>query len=451
MDRKKISTLCLLFFFVVFLPVQVLAAQFLRTTTDLRLRAGAGTGTAVLDVIPSGTELEILGTTGDWAKTSYNGQTGYSSLVYLAPTAASTMTMVTIDLRLRSGPSTAYSILTTIPRYTPVPILSQSGNWTKTIWSGRVGWIGTTYTKPVADLPRLETTLAINLRSGPGTAYAIIQKVPLGTRVPVLTVSASGNWVKTWVSGRIGWLSRKYLKVPSVSFRPASPPSSILDYSNEKLSWSAAYPQDSYYGYPDLGGRYRYSDGRVHLTLDLGYENGLTAGFLDVLKAKNVKVRFYVTGYYLRSRPDLVRRMLAEGHIVGNHSDQHDDAVDLMADSMQAVYDDLRVWEEEYRRITGQYPSRWFYRPPSGIFSQRTLGLLHWMGYTSEVWQVALADWDPDHQLTPEYTLDRLMTDTKQGSIVLLHGVSSTNLTILGQYIDRIRAKGWTFADPWQD
>lgn len=85
----------------------------------------------------------------------------------------------------------------------------------------------------------------------------------------------------------------------------------------------------------------------------------------------------YLTGLYLKANPATVRRMVSEGHQVGNHTWSHPDAVDLMADSLQAVYDDLRNWEEQYKLIVGSNPSRWYYRPPSGIFSERTLGLAY--------------------------------------------------------------------------
>lgn len=452
MKQKKILvSLTLVLVLIILLPVRVLAAQFMKTTTDLRMRQGVGTTTAILDTIPKGTQIEILDTVDDWAKTTYNGKIGYSSLRYLMPDGTTTMTMVTIDLRLRQGPSTNYAILASIPKNTPVPILGKSGKWIKTSWSGKVGWVGSTYTKLLTDLPNLETSIDLNLRTGAGTAYSIIEQLPKGTRLPVMAISSSGNWAKTWANGKIGWLSRKYLVNPSLSFRPASPPSFILDYSNRKLSWSHTFPQDSAYAYPQLGGCYRYADDNIHLTFDLGYENGLTPGFLDTLLTKNVKAKFYVTGYYLRTEPELIKRMLAEGHIIGNHSDKHPDTPDLMASSLQKVYDDLLLWEAEYKKITGGYPTKWYYRPPSGVFSERVIGLAYWMDYATELYEVALADWDPDNQLTPEDTLKRLLKDTKRGSIVLLHTVSSTNQQILGEYIDEIRAKGWEFGDPWLD
>ncbi len=505
LPRRHASVLSVLLLLVMLLalPAEVFAAQFLKTTTNLRLRSAPSTTAPILRTIPSDTELEIFGTTGNWARTWYVSE-GYAGLKYMTPTARSEMTKVTTNLRLRTGPSTNYAI-TTIPSHTPIPILGTSGNWTKTLWRGNVGWVGTAYTKKVVDLPQRiatarvnfrsgpgtsypilgtvakytvlpqltlsgswmktwhggrvgwvaasytillsalperETTTDLNFRSGPGTSYPILKVLPEGTRVPL--IQESGNWIQSWHKGTLGWLSKTYLIEPEDHPRPDSPPDSILDYSNTKYAWSHAYPEDSHYGFPELGGRYRYDTGKVHLTFDHGYENGLTPTILNTLRQKNVKTIMYVTGYYLRTQPDLVRQMLADGHIVANHSDSHPDTVDLMAKSLQLVYD-------EYRKVTGQDPARWYYRAPSGIFSERTVGLAHWMGYTTEFWQVALRDWDPEDQLTDKETMDRLMADTRQGSIVLLHAVSSTNARSLGQYIDQIRAKGWQFADPWDN
>ena len=140
--------------------------------------------------------------------------------------------------------------------------------------------------------------------------------------------------------------------------------------------------------------------------------------------------------------------MLAEGHEVGNHSDIHPDSVDLMEQSPQLVYDDMVGWEELYYDATGSYPSTWFYRAPSGIYSERTLALAQWMGYKSEFWEVAMDDWNPQKQMTPEATMQVLRRDTKPGSIVLLHCVSSTNIKILQDYIDWIHAQGWSIATP---
>lgn len=444
--RKKRTTLFLLLLFIWMIPFEVLAAYRMKTTTDLRLRQSASTASVSLGVIPAGTEIDILKTTATWAQTQYSAKTGYVAMAYLAATSGSTMRMVTIDLRLRSGPSSSSSILAVIPKHTAIPVFEQSGSFIKTIWSGKTGWVGISYTKRLQDLPKWRTTTDLRLRTGPGTGYLIVRTLPKGTVIPVLT--SSGNWVKTWAMGSSGWLSKTYLSSVQVVSRPASPPSYLLNYPNTRYAWSHAYPQDSKYGFPEFNSHYRYGDRKVHLTIDSGYENGLTAKYLDVLKAKGVKVTFYLTGYYMRTQPALVRRMIAEGHLVANHSDTHPDSVDLMAQSMQLVYNDLLRWESEYKKITGTMPRRLFYRPPSGVFSERLLALTHWMGYQTELYEVALRDWEPDHQLTPQATYDALMKLSRQGSVVLIHSVSSSNLAVLDDYIDAIRAKGWDFYRP---
>lgn len=231
--------------------------------------------------------------------------------------------------------------------------------------------------------------------------------------------------------------------------RPSSPDPTLTKYSNVQIDWSHEYPEDGHFAYPELGGVYRYPDGKIHLTFDLGYEyNDLTVTVLNKLRAKGVHATFYVTGNYLQERPDLVKRMLADGHVVANHSMNHPNTVQLMATGLKPAFDDFRAWEEQYKSVTGQYPDLWKYRPPSGIFSERVIAMAYTLGYVSELYDVALYDYDTDNQLSAETTMTRLRNQTSAGSMVLLHTVSTTNAQVLDQYLDYCRSKGWTFAEP---
>lgn len=333
---KKWLTAILIGLLVFSVSTEVLAYQVLKTTTDLRLREGPSATTAILDVIPTQTPVEIFSTTGNWAKTEYLDQSGYAGLKYFAPIAATTLKKVTVNLRLRSSPSLSGLILAVIPSHTPIPTFGRSEDWIKTVWSGKVGWVSTTYVRALEALPQMQTTVNLRLRAGPSTSYPILMMVPARCVIPVLITS--NGWAKTWTGGKTGWMSMTYLNPFSLeALRPTAPPVSLLTYSNEKMEWSHTYPQDYCYGFPELDSHYRYDDGKVHLTIDCVYELGLTAQYLDVLKAENVKARFYTTGPYMRDNPDLVRRMLNEGHQVGNHTWTHPDSVDLMAESMQLV------------------------------------------------------------------------------------------------------------------
>lgn len=178
----------------------------------------------------------------------------------------------------------------------------------------------------------------------------------------------------------------------------------------------------------------------LYLTFDNGYENGYTPAILDVLKEKKVPAAFFVTGHYLKDKPDLVRRMSQEGHIVGNHSWSHPD---LTITSNEKIKIELDQVKEETKRLTGkEYP---YLRPPRGIFSDRTLEVSRGLGYTDVFWSIAYKDWDTNVQKGSQYAYDQVMKQLHPGAVILLHSVSKDNTEALGSIIDGARAQGYTF------
>ncbi len=190
----------------------------------------------------------------------------------------------------------------------------------------------------------------------------------------------------------------------------------------------------------------RYEDdvsNNVYLTFDEGYENGYTGKILDVLKEKNVKAVFFCTMDYLKSEPDLVKRMIAEGHIVGNHSVTHPSAgmVSLSLDEQKA---EMKQMDDYMAKNFDGYRMQLF-RYPAGIFSEQSLALMGSLGYTSVFWSFAHADWDPNNQPNEAESLKKCVDKLHPGAIYLLHAVSKTNTNILGDFIDQARAKGYEF------
>lgn len=183
--------------------------------------------------------------------------------------------------------------------------------------------------------------------------------------------------------------------------------------------------------------------GTIYLTFDEGYENGFTPKILDILKDKDVKAVFFVTMDYVKAEPELVRRMIDEGHIVGNHSTKHpkDGYPSLPLD---AVQNDL-ITLHNYMTEQFQYSMNLF-RYPAGIFSEQDLALLDKIGYRQVFWSFAYADWDPDKQPDRDKAYERVLGAAHDGAIYLLHAVSQTNVDILPGVIDNLRAKGYTFA-----
>lgn len=179
----------------------------------------------------------------------------------------------------------------------------------------------------------------------------------------------------------------------------------------------------------------------IYLTFDNGYENGYTGQILDVLKKEKVTAAFFVTGHYLDSQPDLVKRMAKEGHIIGNHTWYHPDLTTVSDQRFKEELEKVRARTEE---ITGAKHMSYL-RPPRGIFSNRTLALANEEGYTHVLWSLAFVDWHTDRQQGWRYAYDNIMKQIHPGAILLLHTVSKDNAEALEKVIQDLKKRGYTF------
>jgi len=180
----------------------------------------------------------------------------------------------------------------------------------------------------------------------------------------------------------------------------------------------------------------------LYLTFDAGYENGCTGKILDVLKAHNVPAAFFLVGNYIEKNPDLVKRMVQEGHIVGNHTMHHYDMSRI--DSKDAFAKELQDLEDLYRSVTGQ-PMAKYYRPPQGIYSESNLKMAKATGYQTVFWSLAYVDWQNDRQPSDEEAFSKLLPRTHDGAVVLLHSTSETNARILDTLLTKWEAMGYRF------
>lgn len=180
----------------------------------------------------------------------------------------------------------------------------------------------------------------------------------------------------------------------------------------------------------------------IYLTFDAGYENGHTASILDTLKKHAVPAAFFLVGHYIESAPDLVKRMVAEGHTVGNHTASHPDMSAIA--SRAAFENELNTLEQQYEQLIGEKMKR-YYRPPQGKYSEENLKMASEMGYTTFFWSLAYVDWYTDKQPSKDYAFEKLLPRTHNGAIVLLHSTSSTNAAVLDELITRWKADGYTF------
>lgn len=180
----------------------------------------------------------------------------------------------------------------------------------------------------------------------------------------------------------------------------------------------------------------------IYLTFDAGYENGCTEKILDTLKTHEIKAAFFLTGHYVEKNADLVRRMVNEGHTVGNHTMHHPDMSKLT--EMDAFQKELSDLENIYREITGAEMPK-YYRPPQGIYSQENLSLAKELGYKTVFWSLAYADWNNDAQPSKEEAFGKLIPRIHNGAVVLLHATSKTNGEILDELLRKWKEMGYTF------
>ncbi|WP_100330380.1 delta-lactam-biosynthetic de-N-acetylase [Bacillus xiapuensis] len=179
----------------------------------------------------------------------------------------------------------------------------------------------------------------------------------------------------------------------------------------------------------------------VYLTFDNGYENGYTASILDTLKKEKVPATFFVTGHYLKSAFDLVKRMNKEGHIIGNHSWNHPDLTQVHDEKLK---EELKMVKEKTAQLTKQKEMKYL-RPPRGILSERTLKLAKDEGYTHVMWSLAYVDWQTNQQKGWKYAYDNIMAQIHPGAVLLLHTVSKDNAEALPQAIKDLKKRGYRF------
>ena len=185
---------------------------------------------------------------------------------------------------------------------------------------------------------------------------------------------------------------------------------------------------------------------KIYLTFDEGYENGYTGSILNTLKNENVKAVFFITGPYLKGHPELVERMIKEGHSVGNHTVNHPSLPEI---SDQKIKDEVRNLEYTFFKDFNEHMT--FFRAPKGEYSERTLKITNDMGYINLFWSVAYDDWYRDKVRGKEYAHKMVTQNLHNGAIILLHAVSKDNAEALGDIIKSARELGYEFGDCKKD
>lgn len=184
------------------------------------------------------------------------------------------------------------------------------------------------------------------------------------------------------------------------------------------------------------------NDKVIYLTFDAGYENGNVEKILDVLKKHNATGAFFILGNLITRNTALIKRMTDEGHLVCNHTNLHHDMTKVTdPEKFKAELNSLNDIMKEYCGCE-LAP---FYRPPEGKFSEANLKTAYEMGYKTIFWSYAYADWDNNKQMSPEKALNKVLSHTHNGEVILLHPTSATNAEILDKLLTTWESQGYRF------
>lgn len=178
----------------------------------------------------------------------------------------------------------------------------------------------------------------------------------------------------------------------------------------------------------------------LYLTFDCGYENGYTEKILDVLKEKNVNAAFFCTLPQVEENPELIRRMIDEGHIVGNHSVTHPSFAEITTEQMTKEIHGM----EEYLKENFNYSEPYF-RFPKGEYTDTAIQTVNSLGYSCVFWSLAYADWDLNNQKGEQYAYEKVVSRLHPGAVILLHSVSPDNANALSRIIEEAKNQGYKF------
>lgn len=205
----------------------------------------------------------------------------------------------------------------------------------------------------------------------------------------------------------------------------------------------AVLPGDNFYGPVLASGN--TTKKVVALTFDDGPYQPYTEQVLSVLKEKNVRATFFVVGENAAAHPDVIKKMQADGHVIGTHTQHHKDLLRLDA---KEIYTEMAMGAESIRQITGQKPK--FVRPPHGFKDYEVIEQAKRLDLQVVNWDVIPRDWTNPGTAT---IVKNVVENVKPGSVVLLHdgdspvnkGSREQTVQALPLIIDQLRGEGYSF------
>ncbi len=225
------------------------------------------------------------------------------------------------------------------------------------------------------------------------------------------------------------------------------------DLNNKKYSWwfqrkknhvpsgsGEAFDISEYQGYY-LNESLEDDDKVIYMTIDCGYGSANTKVMLDTFKKHDIKVLFFVTKFFIDANPNYVKRMVQEGHMVGNHSVTHADLTSL---TDEEIYEEIIGCEEAFYEVTGQQMDMYF-RPPEGAYSKRTLQITEDLGYKTVFWSIAYGDYDKNNQPEVSWVINHFDTYHHSGAIPLMHNDSDANKNAMDEVLTLLVNEGYRF------
>lgn len=205
-----------------------------------------------------------------------------------------------------------------------------------------------------------------------------------------------------------------------------------------KIGVSSAinHPTDSSNNDSDISDNYSSdtTTKKIALTFDDGPHPTYTIKLLDGLKERNVKATFFVIGENAKNNPDVLKRILEDGHTIGNHTFSH---VQLTCISEEKAIAEINDTNQIIKEITGIEPK--YIRPPYGLYTD---ALQRETNLTPILWDVDPRDWSV---LNTKSVVTHVIKRAKNGDIILLHDIFDTSVDAALQIIDELQKQGFEF------
>lgn len=185
------------------------------------------------------------------------------------------------------------------------------------------------------------------------------------------------------------------------------------------------------------------TQGKIYLTFDDGPTPEITDWILEVLRSHNIKATFFCIGNNIRQHPDLFKKLIQQGHAVGNHTHNH---LQGWRTPVRKYLENIRECQDELDKNATDVPQALLFRPPYGKIRVDQSSKLRRKGYKIIMWDVLSADFDT--RITPEQCLRNVTENTTQGSIIVFHDSVKAfkNLEYtLPKAIEILKEKGFKF------